>query len=126
MPQVDRREARAQLVAELKLNPDAVILGSVCRLIAQKGLVYSLRAFARREAPNAVMVIAGDGHLRGSLQAEARALGVADRVYFLGWREDTAQLMAAFDVFLAPSLWEGLGWCCWKRWRSKRRSSPRM
>ncbi len=109
MPQVDRREARAKLSAELKLTPDAVILGSVCRLIAQKGLVYSLRAFARLDTPNAVMVIAGDGNLRGSLQAEARALGVAERVHFLGWREDTAQLMAAFDVFVAPSLWEGFG-----------------
>lgn len=109
MPQVDRREARANLIAELSLPPDALILGVVCRLIAQKGIVYALRAFARLDAPTAVMVIAGDGNLRGSLEAEARTLGIKDRVYFLGWREDTAHLMAAFDIFLAPSLWEGFG-----------------
>ncbi len=103
----DRGSARAALVAELKLPPDALILGSVCRLIAQKGIAYALRALPRVEG--AVLVIAGDGNLRAALEAEARALGVTERVYFLGWREDTAALMAAFDIFLAPSLWEGFG-----------------
>jgi glycosyltransferase involved in cell wall biosynthesis len=109
VPAVDRRAARAALCAELHLPSDALILGLVCRLIPQKGIAYALRAFARLDAPNAVMVIAGDGSLRATLQAEARALGIAERVHFLGWRDDTASLMAAFDLFLAPSLWEGFG-----------------
>lgn len=107
--QTDRRAARAALSAELRLPADALIVGAVCRLIAQKGITYALRAFARLDAPNAVLVIAGDGHLRGALEAEARTLGIKNRVYFLGWRDDTAALMAAFDLFLAPSLWEGFG-----------------
>lgn len=109
VPSVDRRAARAALSAELNLPPDALILGVVCRLIPQKGIVYALRAFAQIDAPNAVLVIAGEGNLRATLEAEARSLGIAKRAYFLGWRDDTARLMAAFDLFLAPSLWEGFG-----------------
>ncbi|MBE2267149.1 MAG: glycosyltransferase [Anaerolinea sp.] len=105
--QADRQRARAALSTELKLPADALILGVVCRLIAQKGIAYALRALPRID--NAVLVIAGEGSLRAALEAEARALGIAERVHFLGWREDTAALMAAFDIFLAPSLWEGFG-----------------
>ncbi len=109
VPQRDRRDARADLIAELNLPNDALILGIICRLVAQKGVAYALRAFARLDFPNTVLVIAGEGNLRPSLEAEARALGIANRVHFIGWREDTASLMAAFDLFLAPSLWEGFG-----------------
>lgn len=113
MPQVDRREARANRGAEFEAEPGRGD-GSACRLIAQKGLVYSLRAFARLDAPNAVMVIAGDGNLRGSLQAEARALGVADRVHFLGWREDTASRLPPLTFSAAAACGKALGWCRWK------------
>ncbi len=83
----------------------------VCRLIDQKGVAYGLRAFARI-APQfaaAHLVIAGDGSRRRALEAEAKALGVTDRVHFLGWRDDAAQVLAALDVLLMPSLWEGFG-----------------
>jgi glycosyltransferase involved in cell wall biosynthesis len=83
----------------------------VCRLIEQKGVVYGLRAFAQiaPQFPPAHVVIAGDGALRGTLEAEARKLGISQRVHFLGWREDTANILAALDVLLMPSLWEGFG-----------------
>src|SRR5690606_22669005 len=45
--------------------------------------------------------------LRKRLENEARPLG--EQVRFVGWRDDVPQLMAAFDVFLMPSLWEGFG-----------------
>ena len=43
------------------------------------------------------------------MQASSRELGIAERVHWLGWREDGADLIAAFDVLLLPSLWEGFG-----------------
>jgi glycosyltransferase involved in cell wall biosynthesis len=56
------------------------------------------------------MVIAGrDGNATNSLQALARELDIVDRVQFLGHRSDVADLMVAADVFVFPSLWEGLG-----------------
>ena len=103
--------ARANLRAELNLPAETLLVGSVCRLIEQKGLIYGIRAFAQiaDQIPNAHYVIAGDGTLRDSLQAEARALGVSDRAHFLGWRSDAYAIIAALDVFFAPSLWEGFG-----------------
>src|SRR5690606_33724859 len=61
------------------------------------------------QIPNACLLIAGDGPLRTQLEAEAAALGLGDAVRFLGWRDDVAQLMHAFDLLLVPSIWEGFG-----------------
>jgi glycosyltransferase involved in cell wall biosynthesis len=55
------------------------------------------------------MCIAGDGPLRGNLEALAVKLGIADRVRFLGVRSDIPDLMSAADVFVLPSAWEGFG-----------------
>ena len=108
---VDRKQARAALRGELQLPPDALLVGMVCRLIEQKGVVYGLRAFARiaPQFPSAHLVIAGDGPRRAALESEAKTLGVADRVHFLGWRDDAPPVLAALDVLLMPSLWEGFG-----------------
>lgn len=103
-------DARQRLRATLGLDPGALLVGSVCRLTAQKGLAYALRSFARLAGElGAHYVIAGDGPLRTSLEDEARALGLANRVHFLGWRSDAPAVMAALDLVLAPSLWEGFG-----------------
>ncbi len=104
-------DARARLRAELGLPEEALLVGSVCRLIPQKGLSYGLRGFATMAAafPSAHYVLAGRGPLHEALQAEAHTLGVGARVHFLGWREDAHAVMAALDVLLMPSLWEGFG-----------------
>ncbi len=104
-------DARAQLRAALNLPDDAPIMGSVCRLIEQKGLIYGLRGFAQiaDQFSNAHYVIAGDGLLRAELEAAAQSLNLADRVHFLGWRSDARTIFAALDLLLAPSLWEGFG-----------------
>jgi glycosyltransferase involved in cell wall biosynthesis len=109
--EIDRNAARAALRRELGIPSAAPIVGMVCRLIEQKGVVYGLRAFARvaPQFPGAHLVIAGDGSRRASLEAEAKTLGIADRVHFLGWRDDAPQVLAALDLLLMPSLWEGFG-----------------
>lgn len=75
------------------------------RLDAQKGHETLLEAIA--EVPEATFVLAGEGPLRVELEARAARLGVAERVRFLGRREDIPQLLAACDVFALPSLYEG-------------------
>jgi glycosyltransferase involved in cell wall biosynthesis len=75
------------------------------RLNPQKGHRVLLEAVA--EVPEALFLLAGEGPERGALEAEAERLGVADRVRFLGRREDVPQLLAACDVFALPSLYEG-------------------
>jgi L-malate glycosyltransferase len=75
------------------------------RLNPQKGHRVLLEAIA--EVPEALFLFAGDGPERAALEAEGEHLGVADRVRFLGRRDDVPQLLAACDVFALPSLYEG-------------------
>ena len=82
------------------------IVLTVARLDEQKGHRYLLEAAA--QVPEAQFVLAGDGPLRASLEAQARSLGVEDRVKFLGYRSDIADLLADCDMFVLPSLYEGL------------------
>jgi glycosyltransferase involved in cell wall biosynthesis len=86
-------------------RPDFVVL-TPARLHPQKGHTYLLRAAA--QVPDATFVLAGDGPLRAELEAEARDLGVAGRCIFLGQRADVPALLAAADLFVLPSLFEGL------------------
>ena len=101
-----RQAARALL----GLPGEAPILGTVGRLAAQKGqgdLVRALPAI-RAAIPGARLVIAGDGPLRGALEEEALRAGVPDAVHFLGHRNDVPLVLSALDLFVLPSLWEGL------------------
>ena len=96
-----------KLRAELGLSDEAPLVGAVGRLTEQKGYRYLLEAFAivRRSLPQAQLVIAGDGELRSTLEAQ----GNKDAVHFLGWRSDVSSVMADIDVLAVPSLWEGFG-----------------
>jgi glycosyltransferase involved in cell wall biosynthesis len=76
------------------------------RLHEQKGHRYLLPAI--REVPGAHFALAGDGPERASLEALARELGIETRVSFLGHRDDMPDLLAAADVVVLPSLYEGL------------------
>jgi glycosyltransferase involved in cell wall biosynthesis len=86
-------------------RPDYVVL-TPARLHPQKGHTYLVSAAAA--TPGATFVFAGDGPLRGSLEAQAAELGVADRCLFLGERTDMPDLLAASDLVVLPSLYEGL------------------
>jgi glycosyltransferase involved in cell wall biosynthesis len=81
------------------------IVFTCARLDPQKGHSVLLQAAAK--VPQAVFVLAGEGPLRPELEAQAAALGVPDRVRFLGFRTDIPELLAASDVFALPSLYEG-------------------
>jgi glycosyltransferase involved in cell wall biosynthesis len=62
-----------------------------------------------REHPDAELVFVGKGELEEPLRAQASFAGCSDRVKFLGWREDISRIMPLFDVFVLPSLNEGMG-----------------
>lgn len=111
LPQSHFEEARASLLAELGLSDDAQILGMACRLVAQKGIIYALQALKtiHPSFPDAHLVIAGNGELMHELIHLVAQLELTDNVHFLGWRSDVPQLMAGFDIFMMPSLWEGFG-----------------
>jgi glycosyltransferase involved in cell wall biosynthesis len=89
---------------------DAPVVGTVARLDPVKNLDLLLKAHASvlTEVPGARLAIVGVGPEQSALEAEARALGIADRVVFLGYRNDAQRVMAAFDVYVNCSTYEGV------------------
>jgi glycosyltransferase involved in cell wall biosynthesis len=103
---VDRTARRR----ELGIVSDALVLGIGVRLSEQKGITYLLEAMPTIVAriPRAVLVIAGEGPLEQDLKAEAERLGLGHHVKFVGPRLDVPELLKVFDLYVLPSLWEGL------------------
>lgn len=93
--------------SELDTPGDARVLLALGRLHRNKGFDTLLSALAL--LPGHVLWLGGSGPLEHDLKDTARALGVADRVRFLGWRDDVAALMAAADVFVCSSRHEPFG-----------------
>jgi glycosyltransferase involved in cell wall biosynthesis len=89
---------------------DAFVVGTVAVHRVQKSLDRWLRVAAavRRAVPQARFLLVGDGPLRGTLQEQARTLGIADAVVFPGLQRDPAPWLAAMDVWLSTSTFEGL------------------
>ena len=93
--------------AALPVPEGATVVLGMGRLHRNKGFDLLIAAVAR--LPGVHAVIAGDGPERDGLERLSRHAGVADRVHFLGWRQDTASLLAACDVLACPSRSEPLG-----------------
>jgi glycosyltransferase involved in cell wall biosynthesis len=105
------RAGRSATRAREDLKADTPCLLVLVSLVARKGIDVLLDALAQLDVPSPqpVLWIAGDGPERGALEQRARALGLTQRVRFLGQREDAGDLLAACDVFVLPSRLEGLG-----------------
>ena len=87
-----------------------IVIGHVGRFSQPKNHPFLLEIFAallKKEA-NAVLLLVGGGTDMQKMQAKAQTLGIAEKVRFLGIRSDVADLMQAMDVFVFPSLYEGL------------------
>jgi glycosyltransferase involved in cell wall biosynthesis len=101
--------SRAAMRASLRIPLVAPVAGVIARLTEQKGHRFLFEALASREELSDVhLLVIGGGDLALSLQGRAQSLGLAPRVHFLGARRDLGDLLAAMDVFVMPSLWEGL------------------
>ena len=102
-------EERAAARAALGIAPETIAVGTVTRLMPSKGneyLVAAVPAIVARH-PRVRVFIAGEGELQGALEEQARALGLGDRLVFLGFQRDVAAVLSAYDVLVFPSLWEG-------------------
>jgi glycosyltransferase involved in cell wall biosynthesis len=100
-----------QLRESLAIPPDGVVFLNVGRLDPQKGQEYLLRAFQKvaSAAPNAFLVIVGEGPLREHLTTLAEELGITYKVRFSGRRLNVGAFLEMANVFVFPSLFEGLG-----------------
>ena len=101
----ERDELRKKLGVE-----DALVLGAVVRIDAQKNPLYLLNIAqaVQQSGKKAVLLIAGTGPMEQEVKARAHEMGLDGFVRFLGVREDIPELLAAMDLFLLPSLFEGL------------------
>lgn len=93
-----------------KLSIKVPVIGITARLCAVKGIEYLLSAVQKLAAQKISLkcLIVGDGDLRMRLEAMVRELGIQDRVIFTGRCEDVRKALAAMDVFVLPSIAEGL------------------
>jgi glycosyltransferase involved in cell wall biosynthesis len=103
------RERAWRVRRELGLAEDALVVGTIGRLNAQKGHRFLVDAATRvlSRFPTARVLIAGDGDLMGALREQAASLGLEGRVVFAGHRTDVPDLLGALDVFCISSLYEG-------------------
>ena len=100
------RNSDSRLRTELLAGCERPIVFTAARLHAQKGHDHLLAAAV--QIPEALFVLAGDGPDRARLEAKAVQLGIEGRVRFLGQRNDIDALLASCDIFVLPSLYEGL------------------
>ena len=101
--------AVADVRAELGIESGVPVLGVVCELRAQKALevLFEAAALLLAEFPTLKVLVAGDGPERARLEEGARRLGVANTVLFLGIRRDVPAVLAAVDVAVLSSDYEG-------------------
>jgi glycosyltransferase involved in cell wall biosynthesis len=95
---------------EMRISPEAKVIGTVGRLSLEKGLEYFLRAGAQIIAKDSsvTLLLVGEGPQRRELEALAESLGISSSVVFCGYRRDVERIYPAFDIFVLPSLTEGL------------------
>lgn len=95
---------------ELGIEDDTLVIGHIGRFVAQKNHDYLIDIFneIHKKNNNSVLLLAGQGPLMEEIKNKAKELNLDDSIKFLGQRNDANELYQAFDVFLLPSLYEGL------------------
>ncbi len=95
---------------EWQIEEDAVVIGTVGRLVPVKGHAILLEALQvlRRSIPNVKLLFVGDGPLRGHLEAQVNRLGLNQAVIFAGHQEQSYDFINMMDIFVLPSLHEGI------------------
>ncbi|MGW5983729.1 glycosyltransferase family 1 protein [Bacillus mycoides] len=103
-------EIREQVRKELKLHEDAFVIGHVGRFAYPKNHTFLIDIFAQliESRPKSILLLVGDGPLRVEMEKKAEKLNLTNRVKFLGIRSDINRLLQAFDIFVFPSIYEGL------------------
>ena len=108
-----RRKVRNELKEKFKseINEDTLVVGHIGRFVKQKNHEFLIDIFNEiyKRKENSVLVLVGQGPLQKKIEEKVNKLGLQDCVLFLGQRDDANELYQAMDVFVLPSLYEGLG-----------------
>lgn len=94
---------------ELNISSEQLVIGTVGRLSYQKNQKFLLDIFNNllQKKPNSILLLVGDGELKGELVDRAKELNINNSVRFLGERRDIDKVVQAMDIFLLPSFFEG-------------------
>mgnify|MGYP002522799077 CR=1 FL=1 len=89
---------------------DKYVVGNVSRFKTQKNHTFMIDVFRafHEQNPDSVLMLVGNGERMEEIKAKVADLGLSDSVLFMGTRKDVYNLMQAMDMFLLPSLFEGL------------------
>lgn len=103
-------EIRKRKREELKINDDILVIGHIGRFVEQKNHRFLIDIFNEiyKKNSNSLLLLAGQGPLMAEIEEKVKALNLENNVKFLGQRNDVNELYQAFDIFLLPSLYEGL------------------
>lgn len=103
-------EVRSHMRHQLGIREDALAVGHVGRFFMPKNHLFLIRIFEKLHEmkPNSVLILIGEGELQKAAKELTYELKLEDSVRFLGVRKDVPQLMQAMDLFLLPSLFEGV------------------
>lgn len=101
---------RGDIRGELGIPENTFVIGHVGRFAHQKNHSFLIDMFAQlsKNKPDTVLFLVGDGPLRADIEERVRDLNLTNKIKFLGIRSDIHQLLQAFDIFVFPSLHEGL------------------
>lgn len=105
------KQMRKNVRQNLGIDEDDFVIGHIGRFTPQKNHAFLLDVFAEvvKKKPNARLLLLGDGELRRDMEEKAANMQLQDQVIFLGARKDVADIINAFDMFVFPSTYEGLG-----------------
>lgn len=96
---------------ELKIDKDTIVLGHIGRFVEQKNHKFLINIFneVHKKNINTKLILVGQGPLKKEIEQQIKQLNIEDYVLMLGQRADVNEIYQAFDIFLFPSLYEGLG-----------------
>lgn len=104
-------EIRQQVRNALQIREDTLVIGHVGRFVDAKNHQFLIDVFRsiHRNVPASVLLLVGDGELRPAIEQRIAEYGLTDSVVFTGVQSDVSRFYQAMDIFVFPSIYEGLG-----------------
>ena len=101
---------REDLRKELGIKEDTIVIGHIGRFMRQKNHEFLIDVFEKaiKQDDNIYLILVGQGPLEDKIKEMAKEKGIEDKILFLGQRNDVNKLYQAMDIFVLPSLYEGL------------------
>lgn len=105
---ITNKKAFLKTIGLEEIGENTKIIGFISRLELQKDPKTLIKALGKLKNKNFIALICGDGSLYDEVKKEAKLLDCCNKIFFLGYRKDLFTIIKMIDIFILPSLWEGL------------------